>query len=89
MPASRLFITGRVQGVFFRANAEKKAAELGVRGWVRNTPDGAVEAQAEGSRKAIDDFAAWCKTGPDGARVDNVDVEDVSDESCSGFEVRR
>ncbi len=88
MPALRLFVTGRVQGVSFRASAEKKAAELGVRGWVRNTPDGAVEAHAEGSRKAVDDFAAWCKKGPEGARVDMVDVEEVAEEGYAEFAVR-
>ncbi len=89
MPAIRLYITGLVQGVFFRAGAEKKAAELGVNGWIKNTADGGVEAQAEGPRKAINDFADWCKKGPEGSRVDGVNFNDVSEEGCSGFQVRR
>lgn len=71
----RLMIEGRVQGVFFRASAQAEAHRLGIAGWVRNRPDGAVELIAEGKRKAVDDFVAWCRHGPRGAEVTNVQVE--------------
>jgi acylphosphatase len=70
-----LLIEGRVQGVFFRASAQSEAHRLGVKGWVRNCPDGSVELVAEGKRKDIDDFIAWCRHGPRGAEVANVQVE--------------
>jgi acylphosphatase len=81
-------ISGRVQGVFFRAEAKARARSLGVAGWVRNRPDGAVEAVFEGSREAVESMLRWCEQGPAGARVDAADVtwdEPVGDE---GFEVR-
>ena len=67
-------IEGRVQGVFFRASAQEQANRLGVKGWVRNCPDGAVELVAEGERKNIDDLIAWCGHGPRGAEVREVQV---------------
>lgn len=72
---ARLLIEGRVQGVFFRASAAATANRLGVKGWVRNRPDGAVELLAEGEKETIDDLVAWCRRGPNGARVENVGVE--------------
>lgn len=71
----RLRIEGRVQGVFFRASTIEKATGLGLRGWVRNCPDGSVEAVAEGTRKEIDELVSWCGHGPPGARVQRVDLE--------------
>jgi acylphosphatase len=70
-----LLIEGRVQGVFFRASAQSEAHRLGVKGWVRNCLDGPVELVAEGKRKDIDDLIAWCRHGPRGAEVANVQVE--------------
>jgi acylphosphatase len=71
----RLLIEGRVQGVFFRASAQAEAGRLGLAGWVRNRPDGAVEIVAEGERKKLDDLIAWCRHGPRGAEVENVRIE--------------
>ncbi|HVE81412.1 MAG TPA: acylphosphatase [Myxococcales bacterium] len=71
-----LRIKGRVQGVFFRESARSRAAELGVRGWVRNRPDGDVEALMEGPRAAVDALVAWCHKGPPAAHVDQVLVQD-------------
>jgi acylphosphatase len=68
-------ITGRVQGVFFRASAEAEAKRLGLTGWVRNRPDGSVELVAEGSRTKLDDLVAWCRHGPPRAEVDDVQIE--------------
>ena len=70
-----LLIEGSVQGVFFRASAQAEASRLGLTGWVRNRPDGAVEVVAEGERKKIDDLIAWCRHGPRGAEVEDVQVE--------------
>ena len=70
----RLVIAGRVQGVAFRAYAVDEAERLGVHGWVRNLPDGRVEAVAEGRRDAVEAFVAWCRRGPPAARVDDISV---------------
>jgi acylphosphatase len=70
----RLKIAGRVQGVYFRASALQQAQKLGLTGWVMNCPDGSVEAIAEGERAKLDELIAWCRLGPTGARVTNVDI---------------
>jgi acylphosphatase len=70
----RLKIAGYVQGVYFRASALREAQKLGLTGWVMNCPDGSVEAIAEGARGKLDELIAWCRLGPSGARVTNVDI---------------
>lgn len=67
-------VSGRVQGVWFRAATREQAARLGLRGWVRNLPDGQVQAVFEGSEPALASMLAWCRVGPPGARVDAVAV---------------
>jgi acylphosphatase len=67
-------VSGRVQGVFFRANCAAKARELGLGGHVRNLPDGRVEAAFEGPEEGVDAMVAWCRRGPELARVDDVEV---------------
>jgi len=74
MERVRVIVHGMVQGVFFRANTIRQAQALGIRGFVRNLPDGSVEAVAEGPKKTLEEFVAWCHRGPDMARVDHVDV---------------
>lgn len=71
----RLKIEGWVQGVYFRASTVQEAHRLGVSGWVMNCPDGSVEAVAEGTRARVDEFIAWCRSGPPGAQVHRVDLE--------------
>ena len=66
-------VHGLVQGVFFRANAQKKAIELGLSGWVRNRDDGSVELVAEGEKEGLEALLSWCKTGPQGAKVERVE----------------
>jgi acylphosphatase len=85
----RFLISGRVQGVGFRFFAERMARLEGLHGWVRNLPDGRVEAAAEGELDAVDRFEGQLRHGPRGARVDHVEVEDtVPDGRHAGFSVR-
>jgi len=71
-------ILGRVQGVFFRANTWEKARSLGLTGWVRNLPDGRVEAVFEGENVAAEAMRDWCRTGTPPARVDRLEAEEES-----------
>lgn len=85
-----LRIAGRVQGVWYRASAEKEARRLGLAGWVRNGEDGTVEAVAEGERAALEDFIAWCRKGPIAARVDDVQTRwSPATGEFEGFSTRR
>jgi acylphosphatase len=68
----RLIIEGRVQGVWFRESTRRKALSLGVYGWVRNAPDGSVEALIEGPAEPVRQLASWCRKGPPSARVSRV-----------------
>ena len=65
-------VTGKVQGVFYRASARAEAERLGLKGFVRNESDGSVYAEAEGEAEALELFLAWCRRGPPHARVDAV-----------------
>ncbi len=69
-----VFVSGRVQGVFFRSETKHKADRYDVKGWVRNLPDGRVEAVFEGEEEAVKALIEFCKRGPSGARVTNVDL---------------
>ena len=71
---AHVFISGKVQGVFFRATTRDKANELGVKGWVRNLRDGRVEAVFEGDEEAVKKLIEWCHVGPPAARVEKVEV---------------
>ena len=73
---THLQISGKVQGVTYRESARREAARLGLAGWVRNCPDGSVEAVAEGSPDALESFVAWCHRGPAFAQVAAVAVRD-------------
>ena len=86
----RASITGRVQGVGFRAFVEREASRRGLHGWVRNRRDGSVEALFSGSRDVVEDMLAACKRGPMYASVDSVAVEPASADLLIGpsFHVR-
>ncbi len=66
-------MSGKVQGVFYRANAKKKAEELDLKGWVKNTPDDKVEIMAEGEEDKLREMIKWCYNGSSGATVDKVE----------------
>lgn len=70
-----LIISGKVQGVFFRALAWEKAKELGVKGWAANEADGTVHIIAEGSENQVNELIDWCHSGPSTAQVEKVDIE--------------
>jgi acylphosphatase len=77
-----------VQGVFFRADAQRRASSLGLSGWVRNEPDGSVEAVFEGDPERVDSMVGWCRRGPAGAEVESVEAEDEQPQGELGFRVR-
>ena len=85
--ARRIVIEGRVQGVFYRASAERRAKELGLSGWVRNLADGRVEAHVEGARPSLLEFVEWCRKGPPAARVVFLDAREVPVEGHASFSV--
>lgn len=68
-------VDGRVQGVYYRASTQAQAQSLGLRGWVRNLPDGRVELRAQGTRGRVEALIDWCRKGPPAARVAAVDVD--------------
>jgi len=72
------FISGVVQGVWFRANTQKEARSLGVTGWVRNLADGRVEVMMTGDENAVLDLEKWLHHGPNGARVDDVQIDTLT-----------
>ena len=82
------FVSGRVQGVFFRAETSRLARSRGLAGWVRNLPDGRVEAVLEGPRQAVESMLEWMRVGPRGAAVSSVDVSWEDPERELGFRVR-
>ncbi|HKJ88823.1 MAG TPA: acylphosphatase [Gammaproteobacteria bacterium] len=71
---AHVVVAGLVQGVFFRATTQEKARESGVRGWVKNNPDGTVEAVFEGDKDQVAELVEWCRQGPPSARVDDLRV---------------
>jgi acylphosphatase len=71
---AQVIIHGLVQGVFFRASTREEAVRLGVGGWVRNLPDGTVQALFEGENKKVEEIIGWCHRGPSGARVSKVEI---------------
>lgn len=71
-----MFVRGRVQGVFFRVSVQERASGLGLTGWTRNRRDGTVEVVAEGDAEALQALRAYCREGPPGAFVHNLDVID-------------
>jgi acylphosphatase len=84
-----IHVSGKVQGVFFRASTKDKADELGVKGFVRNERDGSVYIEAEAEEGTLKLFIDWCKQGPRMARVDVCEVKELGVQNFSSFEIRR
>jgi acylphosphatase len=87
---ARLIITGRVQGVYFRASTVEEARRLDLTGWVMNRSDGSVEVLAEGKRTKLEEFIRWCHHGPKGASVEQVQLEwRAFRDEFQGFRIKR
>lgn len=86
---AHVFVSGRVQGVFFRATTRETATEHGVDGWVRNLEDGRVEAVFEGPQSAVEAMVDFCHEGSPAANVADVEVDWGEPTGLEGFEIRR
>jgi acylphosphatase len=84
----RIVVHGRVQGVWFRESARRRAEQLGLSGWVRNRPDGAVESEVEGSPDELEVFVSWFGHGPPDARVERIEVEELETHGDTRFDIR-
>lgn len=82
-------ISGKVQGVFFRASTKQKADELTIKGFVRNEPDGSVYCEAEGREDKLKQFADWCRSGPPFATVDQCLVSEDEVKGFTEFRITR
>jgi acylphosphatase len=87
MKRAHVIVRGQVQGVFFRAEARDRAASLDLVGWIRNNPDGTVEAVFEGEDERVESIVEWCRRGPALAQVEDVDVSWEQPQGESGFAV--
>lgn len=86
MRTLKLLISGRVQGVFFRASTQKLALQLGVTGIVRNLDDGRVEVIAQAEEEVLQALIDWCRQGPPNARVERIEIVELTpDKPLSGF----
>lgn len=86
---AHVLVSGRVQGVFYRANTRETALDRGVDGWVRNLADGRVEAVFEGPPDDVEAMVEWCHEGSPTARVEGVEVTYDEPDGLDGFEIRR
>lgn len=89
MKAVSIVVRGKVQGVYFRQSTCDVARTLGIKGYVRNEPDGSVYIMATGNAGAIDQLIEWCRQGPPGARVNDVKVDEAANDGFAGFTIRR
>jgi len=88
MPSARFIVSGKVQGVFYRASTREQALTLGLAGHAMNRPDGTVEVLASGEAAALDALERWLRHGPAGARVDTVIREALPEQTVQGFGIR-
>jgi acylphosphatase len=86
---AHVYVSGKVQGVFYRATTRDTARDEDVDGWVKNLADGRVEAVFEGPESAVESMVEWCHEGSPQARVEDVAVEYEPPEGVEGFEIRR
>ena len=87
MAAARFYISGRVQGVFFRASTRNEAQRLGIAGWAKNLADGRVEVLATGDDDALDALENWLRHGPPHARVESVERQAAENSCSAGFSI--
>jgi acylphosphatase len=84
----RIFISGKVQGVGYRFSTRQQAQKLGVNGWVKNLPDGRVEAVLAGDRPAVEQMIQWCRVGPAAAVIEKITVEEMESRVIKGFTIK-
>jgi acylphosphatase len=89
MKALRIIVTGKVQGVFFRASAKENADALGIKGFAQNQSDGSVLIEAEGDEENLQQFVAWSRQGPERAHVTQLDVQESEVKNFERFEIKR
>lgn len=89
MQAKRIKVTGKVQGVYFRASTQEQAKRLRIKGWCKNESDGSVLIIAEGSEENLNALVEWCHHGPSNANVEKVLVESIEAGGFEGFEIKR
>ena len=82
-------VSGKVQGVFYRASTRDKARSLGLCGFVKNETDGSVYIEAEGDKEKLDQLVAWCKQGPPNAQVENVETTEGKLKNFDQFDIKR
>jgi len=87
MKTLKIIVSGRVQGVFYRASTKAVADQIGIKGIIKNLPDGTVYVEAEGNESLMEDFVDWCKYGPDDARVDDISIEEIELKNYRNFNV--
>jgi acylphosphatase len=83
-----IHVSGKVQGVFFRASSKEQADQLGVKGFVRNEPNGDVYIEVEGDEEQLKIFSDWCSRGPTRARIDSIKVEEEDVKNFASFEIK-
>lgn len=89
MKCLKIKISGKVQGVWFRASTQRKANELGIKGIVRNLPSGEVYVEAEGDETTLVTFVKWCHQGSELSRVDQVEINDMENQNFEDFKIVR
>ncbi len=82
-------VIGKVQGVFYRASAKSLADDLGITGWIKNSPDGSVEFECQGMGSDLEKFVSWANKGPDWARVDSLEQSEIQLQEDLAFEIIR
>lgn len=87
MKSLQIIVTGRVQGVFFRVSTKAVADQMGIKGIIKNLPDGTVYIEAEGNDLMMQDFIDWCNYGPDDARVDDISITEIEFKNYRNFDV--
>ncbi len=89
MKTVHVLVKGKVQGVFYRASAKEMAVKMGISGWVKNTRDGNVELMITGEKDNIESYIAWCRQGPERAKVEELIWEEKESTSFNDFQIVR